>query len=1056
MNRELLIKNVVPAIIEHDQIGLTIEAALIEGSDEEGGFAVQNVNFEVWIGAQKVYEGVSDATTGVFAVENIPIGKVDPHFEVVVSAKDEVGKLTIRVAKDVETLMKEIESRNKKAEDREPKLSPAEIATKARETKEAVRKGLDQLLTRKYDEFIEDDYTSGYYFDVDTDKHVKSEKWERYGSHVDWHDRAKDSRKNASKLIKKAFEIVVEHHTHPLVKREIIAIAKNHAYPFLIYSSYYDASWAEAVVIELAKIEPKKILEKVVEFHEYAWAKSIVAQITEQNPGLLFSEIEFYEYEPWAEEICMRAAKLDPASAVKHYDKYRDQPWAEGVFEFAKSEAAILAKIEGDVKRNKRRKQRAKPSVEPDKGISLTPEEAERERKTKESIRNAMDFLLEREHFRQRSPDDDCWVYFDPEVSNEGKWMESENVEFRRTTNSKMQTDAIQFPYSINNSFKELVDHDSHPLVKHEIAGIAQRNPKPFIKYSHLYVNASWAEIVMSELAKMEPEKILEKVKEFYKYPWAKNIVSQIADSNAALALERIDLYEYQPWAEEIAMKAAAIDPESAIKHYDKYRDQPWAEKLLIFARQKREENKAAEARLKAEESEARSVALAKRRKERAAEEAEWVSQNKTSEITKAVDIFSKNRGITAERDAFQTFVKHQGDERVISAVNELVSAHPESFLIYHDVYVGATWGEAVTRKLAKIYPVAAYNLLLERFYGEPFTSERLMAAVNYVVGEDDSKLIPVIVECFEKCLSFPWVKEVLGIAAPRLIGIKDTGLLQRVILIYSEYEQEQWSQAVLADARMKVEEKEWIERARKHRANTAAEILAHHLDKPWAGAVLRLTCKNDQPVCATIFAALDSYAGKPWAKELYMDIVRLHPTLPYSNWPTNSHGWDSEMITVILEFCRLKNDPVGVATHVVKNCVDKPYAEAVLREMCKPFGKGCEVVYAYVDNYAAKPWGKSLYLEAVAKFPSLPVSIWPRNTHGWDDEIIDIVSKAYIVAFEKDGSSSHGLIRMCLDDPASERTKKFVARIRITNPEFAERLVRPNPVLKFLKDIFS
>ena len=643
---------------------------------------------------------------------------------------------------------------------------------------------------------------------------------------------------------------------------------------------------------------------------------------------------------------------------------------------------------------------------EKDQEPILTPEMAEKERQIKEAIKKALDQLLIRKHSEQTNDDGNLLIYFDVDTD---KWMESgKNVQYTGYTTLDQDTERKYARDITKNKFKILVEQHSHPLVKREIADFAKQRPHLFIQYAHLYYEASWAEAVISELARQEPQKILEKVKEFYQYNWAKNIVAQIAKANPSLAFSQIELYEYQPWAEEIATKAAKFDPASAIEHYNKYRDQPWAESVLRFARKKKEEDDLAATKNAAQQRLAREAAERAAAEAVKANSARLAERNKTWEIDFAIGIFQADHNAESELKAFEIFVKYQDDERVVSAVNALVQSHPVPFFIHREIYISAACGKQVTEKLTACHPITKHYLLLERFYGKSFTPESLAAELDYAIANRSSgvanDVLSIVFECFEKCRSLPWAKDiavkiaenypvhvidkfdtfrsqpwttdVLRTAAPKIPGVNGTtDFLKKTLTVYADYDGEPWCQELLAVMRERLkktelqdEERQWMEQAQKDPVNTVPEVFANHIDKPWASAVLEKTL--------------------------------LHP------------------------------DQVACA---------------------------CQTIYRSLDLYASKPWGKKLYLETIKRHAAMPISTWPINTYGWDDEIIDIVSKSYKADLQRNQIPAHnGLIRFCSSHPNNAVTIKFRTRLQVTDPAFAMFIQKPNAVLAFFKGILG
>ncbi len=360
MERSLQIHKLVPVLIEPDKIGLDIEAALTESDEGDEGvdFAVPNVTFEVRIGIRKVYEKKSDAQTGQFVANNVDVGEVEPQFDVMVSATDEVVKLNVKVKLDATSILSRIKknsAKDKIIEDSVNKtlavvsgpvnnagrneLTP-EDAEAQRILKIDIKDAFGQLLKRRYfEQKIYDDPSLWVYFDGDDGKWKNSSTEEVFDKddyrlphykYVAMRDVEKD--------VKKAFEILVRNDDHPLVRRGILDVVKQHSEIFLDpFYEYCEAKWAEMVLLAMSKDKAALVLKMYRKFYKYDWAKNILLDIAKNNPDVAFKRIELYEYQPWAGEVAMIAAASDPESAIKNYDKYRDQPWAEEVLEFATS-----------------------------------------------------------------------------------------------------------------------------------------------------------------------------------------------------------------------------------------------------------------------------------------------------------------------------------------------------------------------------------------------------------------------------------------------------------------------------------------------------------------------------------------------------------------------------------------------------------------------------------------------------------------------------------------------------------------------------------------------
>lgn len=300
MSRSLKIEKLEVVIIEPEGVGLNIEAELTE--NDNGDFAVIEATFEIRIGVQKVYGGRADPTTGRFAAKGIPVSKFGTKFELVIECTDETGSVEVRQTLNTENVAAQIDNRRRQMEteaDKAVALMGPEEAERERQLKEALKQALE---------------------------HASGDAENSNGS---------------------AFEFLVKYQHHPLVKREIINVAKANPSRFIKNAKYfYEAIWAEEVLTELAKVDPQKMLEKVREFYKYSWAKNIVLEAAKTNPGIAFNEIENYEYMSWAEEVATETAKLDPAAAIYHYNKYRDQPWAAKLLKFSKQRQETQRRID--------------------------------------------------------------------------------------------------------------------------------------------------------------------------------------------------------------------------------------------------------------------------------------------------------------------------------------------------------------------------------------------------------------------------------------------------------------------------------------------------------------------------------------------------------------------------------------------------------------------------------------------------------------------------------------------------------------------------------------
>lgn len=315
MERSLQIHKLVPVLIEPDKIGLDIEAALTE-SDEGVDFAVPNVTFEVRVGVRKVYEKKSDAQTGQFVANNVAVGVVEPQFDVMVSATDEVGKLNVKVKVDAGNIASKIEENGRKNESKAHESLDRPLIQQYKDVVSKLSPEDEAEEKRKIKKNIEDSIS------------LLGKSWVTC-----------DEKKKASEI----FDLLVKYENHPSVKRGLVEmVSRSFDYHndgnkhLLEYVGLYcGASWAKDVIAAIAKMEPKNVLLTLKEFYKQKWSKDVVMQIAIENAEITFEQIGQYEYQPWAKEVALTAAGKNPDAAIKFYDRYRDQPWSREILALA-------------------------------------------------------------------------------------------------------------------------------------------------------------------------------------------------------------------------------------------------------------------------------------------------------------------------------------------------------------------------------------------------------------------------------------------------------------------------------------------------------------------------------------------------------------------------------------------------------------------------------------------------------------------------------------------------------------------------------------------------
>ena len=108
MTKLVQVRKLELVAIEPDQVGLDVEAALSNNEGGEDNHAIKNTTFNVRVGVNKVYEGKSDARTGVFSAKNIPIGEVGPQVDVVISGNDGVDSTSFAITLNTASVMMRI------------------------------------------------------------------------------------------------------------------------------------------------------------------------------------------------------------------------------------------------------------------------------------------------------------------------------------------------------------------------------------------------------------------------------------------------------------------------------------------------------------------------------------------------------------------------------------------------------------------------------------------------------------------------------------------------------------------------------------------------------------------------------------------------------------------------------------------------------------------------------------------------------------------------------------------------------------------------------------
>lgn len=286
MNRELQVQKLVPVIIEPDQIGLNVQAVLRE-NDDGVDFDVPNVTFEVRLGVEKVYEGKSNAKTGIFSADQIPIGEVAGNFlEVFISANDEAGNIAIRTGISIINLMELIEKK-----------------------RQMIRVNRDRQLNN----------------DAENKRRIKAEIRGAL-SLISSND------VKSSEILKSAFNVLVQHQEHPETIDGVRNAVNECPKRFVEYLNLYvDAIWAKEIIRIIVHLEPGLLLTHFSDFSGRPWTREIVFEIAINDPVIFFEKIEAFEYQPWAEELAMKAVEKNYLAAIRYFALYKSQPWAKKI-----------------------------------------------------------------------------------------------------------------------------------------------------------------------------------------------------------------------------------------------------------------------------------------------------------------------------------------------------------------------------------------------------------------------------------------------------------------------------------------------------------------------------------------------------------------------------------------------------------------------------------------------------------------------------------------------------------------------------------------------------
>lgn len=577
MTKLVQVRKLELVAIEPDQVGLDVEAALSNNEGGEDNHAIKNTTFNVRVGVNKVYEGKSDARTGVFSAKKIPIGEVGPQVDVVISGNDGVDSTSFEITLNTESVMMRIADMRREREaaavivkpepaKEEPKLSIVEEAERQRELKELVKNALRNT-----------------------------------GS---------DNRSVAEA----AFKILVEHQDHPLIDREIYNTAEANSDQFIRCAGiYYQASWAKYVLDVLAKKEPQKVLGKFHEFSQYDFAEYIVHRIViYHDRDLAFSEIETYEFMPWAEGIAMRAAQDNPYSAIEHYPKYRDQPWAEGVLAHAKvAQEKYEARIEMWNKISAAREIFGQPHNEADLVNAFSLFVKHQHEHGMEGIMSSMAeyypeiFRKYKDHYRQAVWGEKIIKMLDEKQAA----VEREEVGRKIDAACELFSQPHKEEDEVN-AFKFFVEYQHDDRIEGSLTVLVGYFPETFLKHFPLYREAVWGEAITKKLTECSPlAKHSLLMERFYGQSSTPESLTAALDYSVAakswdewdsvfsVLLECFEKLENCSWIKDV-LQITAQRVESRLKMsgmkkywkrietiYLKYEGESWCEKLLDSAK---------------------------------------------------------------------------------------------------------------------------------------------------------------------------------------------------------------------------------------------------------------------------------------------------------------------------------------------------------------------------------------------------------------------------------------------------------------------------------------
>lgn len=542
MTKLVQVRKLELVAIEPDQVGLDIEAALSNNEGGEDNHAIKNTTFDVRVGVQKVYEGKSDAKTGVFSAKNIPIGEVGSQVDVVISGNDGVDSTSFEITLNTESVMMRIADMRREREaavvivkpepaKEEPKLSHAEEAEKQRQLKESIKNAL--------------------------------------------RDTGSDNRHVAEA----AFRMLVEHQDHPLIDREIYNTAEAHSEQFIQHAQlFYEASWGKYVLDILSKKEPKRILGKFHEFSKYDFAEYIVARIVIYHcSDLAFSEIETYEFMPWAEGLAMRAAQDNPDSAIAHYDKYRDQPWAERVLAQAKlAQSEYEAKIEMWKKISAAREIFGQPHNEADLVNAFSLFVEHQNEHGMERIMCSLaeyypdEFLKYKESYKQA-----VWGKTVIDVASSARVIKTVNSYRQMLLNPHDESTAAR-------AFAFFIAFTHNSKMASTLEEMARENPECFLKNHSLYKEAAWGERVFEiakgeaeQRAKERSEKIGQGIEEFGQIFWQPH-----SEEDEVRAFNFFVEHQHDEEVGNFLAEHVASNCMLFIRHFDLYQDAAWCDRI--------------------------------------------------------------------------------------------------------------------------------------------------------------------------------------------------------------------------------------------------------------------------------------------------------------------------------------------------------------------------------------------------------------------------------------------------------------------------------------------